>query len=184
MMTRRLLVGALATVASGCYGQFALTRKLYEWNGSLGNKFLNTVVMWAFMIIPVYAVVSFVDLIVLNLVEFWTGSNPMATLQHDDGSQTRLTRLTPDLVRLERLVAGVVTHSIDLQRSGEGAVMALDQSGDVLRQAETLENGAIVAVEGPNRFEWSAAEVQRMSSARSVAVAVAQRLPVGALASR
>ena len=63
---------------AGCYGKFALTTKLYKWNGSLGDKFVNSVVMWVLMIIPVYSLVGFIDLVILNVIEFWTGKNPMA----------------------------------------------------------------------------------------------------------
>ncbi|MBN2423543.1 MAG: DUF3332 domain-containing protein [Calditrichaceae bacterium] len=63
---------------TGCYGKFELTKRLYKWNGSQGDKFVNSVVMWVLMIIPVYIIVGFVDFVILNVVEFWTGKNPMA----------------------------------------------------------------------------------------------------------
>ena len=63
---------------TGCYGKFALTTKLYKWNGSLGDKWVNTIVMWVLMIVPVYSLVGFVDFAILNVIEFWTGKNPMA----------------------------------------------------------------------------------------------------------
>lgn len=71
------LVFSVTTVSS-CYGKFLLTRKLYTWNGTVGNKFVNSLVMWVLIIIPVYGIVNFVDLVILNTVEFWTGNNPMA----------------------------------------------------------------------------------------------------------
>lgn len=61
-----------------CYGPFVLTKKLYRWNGSLGNKYVNSIVFWALLIVPVYGIVGFVDFAVLNTVEFWTGKNPLA----------------------------------------------------------------------------------------------------------
>lgn len=68
----------------GCYGSFALTKKVHEWNGSLGDKWLNTVVMWILLFVPVYNATTFIDFVVLNTVEFWTGSNPLAM---QDGQQ-------------------------------------------------------------------------------------------------
>jgi hypothetical protein len=62
----------------GCFGKFALTRMIYEWNDSLGNNFLKSLVMWVLIIIPVYAIAGFVDIVLLNLIEFWSGSNPLA----------------------------------------------------------------------------------------------------------
>lgn len=78
-----LSVGVVLTIASSmmftsCIGSFALTNKLLTWNNQIGNKFLNEIVFFAFWIIPVYEVTSAADLIVLNTVEFWSGSNPIA----------------------------------------------------------------------------------------------------------
>lgn len=63
--------------ATGCYGSFALTKKIHTWNGSLGNKWLNTIVFWVLVIVPVYELVALGDAIIFNLIEFWTGSNPL-----------------------------------------------------------------------------------------------------------
>ena len=78
--TALLLSLTLVTVSvSSCYGRFALTRKIYTWNGSVSeNKFVQSLVFWGLNIIPVYGIGGFVDAVFLNLVEFWTGSNPMA----------------------------------------------------------------------------------------------------------
>ena len=82
-----VLVSLLTLSMSGCFGKFALTRKLYEFNGSLGNKWVNTIVMWAMCIVPVYSIVVFVDFVILNLVEFWTNSNPIAMLEGEEHRQ-------------------------------------------------------------------------------------------------
>lgn len=63
---------------SSCIGSFSLTNKVLSWNGGVGNKFVNELVFIAFHIIPVYEATVFVDLIVLNSIEFWTGSSPVA----------------------------------------------------------------------------------------------------------
>jgi hypothetical protein len=34
--------------------------------------------MWVMIIVPVYPIVGIVDFLVLNTLEFWTGSNPLA----------------------------------------------------------------------------------------------------------
>jgi len=63
---------------SGCYGKFNLTKKLYTWNGKIGDKWVNSIVMWVLFIVPVYEVVGFVDFVILNVIEHWTGKNPVA----------------------------------------------------------------------------------------------------------
>lgn len=73
-----LAVVLSASLLQGCFGSFNLTRKLYTWNDSLGDKFVKSLVMWVMLIIPVYSLAGLADLAILNLVEFWTGKNPMA----------------------------------------------------------------------------------------------------------
>lgn len=70
------LVGSMTL--SSCIGSFSLTKKVHEWNQNLGNKFVNELVFIAFCIVPVYEVVAFIDAIVINSIEFWSGSNPVA----------------------------------------------------------------------------------------------------------
>ena len=73
-----MLTLVLLSVSTSCYGKFSLSKKVYKWNGSLGNKFVKTAVMWGLWVVPVYEVAGMVDLWVLNVIEFWTGSNPVA----------------------------------------------------------------------------------------------------------
>lgn len=73
-----ILASFLALSLSGCYGSFALTKKVYKFNGSLGAEPVKTLVMWAFDIIPVYGFACFADVVIFNTLEFWTGSNPIA----------------------------------------------------------------------------------------------------------
>ena len=65
-------------MCSSCIGSFKLWNGLLEWNKSLGNKFVNELVFIALNIVPVYGIASFADILVLNTIEFWSGSNPMA----------------------------------------------------------------------------------------------------------
>ena len=114
-----MLITALALVSftTGCFGKFALTRKLYTWNDTVdSNKFVKTVLMWAFWIVPVYEVVGLADLFVLNLVEFWSGSNPVASMkQLPDG--------TVELVRDGATMRLVPTgeNRFDMFRNGQFA---------------------------------------------------------------
>ena len=47
---------------------------------SIGNKFVNELVYLACNIIPVYGVCYLADAVVINSIEFWSGSNPMASV--------------------------------------------------------------------------------------------------------
>lgn len=74
---------------NSCIGSFALTNRLLSWNRSIGNKIVNELVFFAFWVLPVYEVAAAADAIVLNSIEFWSGSNPMAMgtkkIQGEDG---------------------------------------------------------------------------------------------------
>lgn len=63
---------------SSCIGSFGLWSNLKDWNQGIGNKFVNEIVFLAFHIVPVYEVAYLADILVLNSIEFWSGSNPVA----------------------------------------------------------------------------------------------------------
>lgn len=65
---------------SSCVGSFGLFNRLSSWNQSIGNKFVNELVFLACNIIPVYGVAYLADVLVINSIEFWSGSNPMANV--------------------------------------------------------------------------------------------------------
>jgi hypothetical protein len=67
-----------STTLTSCIGSFQLTSKLLNWNKTIGDTFVNELVFIAFWILPVYEVSGLADLIVLNSIEFWSGSNPVA----------------------------------------------------------------------------------------------------------
>jgi hypothetical protein len=127
--TRAIALTTLLGVAgttSACYGKFALTRKVYELNGQItDNKFVHSLVMWAFQIIPVYGCAAAVDVVVLNLIEFWTGSNPMgADVKTDDGTTVSMKKEVKD---------GVETMTITATKEGQlQRTLVLVKKGDVI----------------------------------------------------
>lgn len=73
------LAGTLLFSLSSCFGDFALTKKVYKWNDSVVNdKMAKTLLFYGLNIIPVYSVAGTIDFFILNFLEFWNGSNPMA----------------------------------------------------------------------------------------------------------
>ena len=83
MRKRYLSVAVVLTLLASftftsCIGSFALSNKLLSWNKQIGNKFVNELVFFCFWILPVYEVTGLADVLVLNSIEFWSGSNPVA----------------------------------------------------------------------------------------------------------
>ena len=73
-----ILSGSL--LFSSCVGSFGLFNRLSSWNQGVGTKFVNELVFLAFNIVPVYGVAYLADALVINSIEFWSGSNPMASI--------------------------------------------------------------------------------------------------------
>ena len=69
---------ASSVLFSSCIGSFGLTNKLLDWNKNIDSKFVNELVFIAFWIVPVYEISALADVLVLNSIEFWSGSNPVA----------------------------------------------------------------------------------------------------------
>jgi len=104
---RRAAVLAFASAAvlgsTGCFGSFNLTRKLYGFNKSASDdKVVRELVFLGLNIIPVYSAASFIDAVVLNTVEFWTGTNPVqmsSTMRLDSATTVRKSVVADDSLR-------------------------------------------------------------------------------------
>jgi len=80
-MKKLFFASAIAgsVLLSGCLGQNALFNQVQDWNASATDeKFVDQGISFAFWIIPVYPLTLFADVIILNSIEFWTGSNPVS----------------------------------------------------------------------------------------------------------
>ena len=83
-MRRKLTIVAVALTLvcsmmfTSCIGRFALFNKVKDWNNQVGSKFVNELVFVAFWILPVYEITGIADVLVINSIEFWSGSNPVS----------------------------------------------------------------------------------------------------------
>lgn len=145
-----LVLAAIAFTQSACFGSFAATRALYNFNkGVSQDKWLQELVFLGLIILPAYSLFALGDIIIFNSIEFWGGSNPIRA----DGE--------PPRVREVMLADGSVAKFIDddagrriehgdktyyLQQS-EGGLAIVDESGNVLSSVREGENGAVVAAD-------------------------------------
>src|SRR5690606_34333436 len=73
------LLSIFGFTQTACMGSFNLTNGIYDWNeGATSSKIGNNIIFWAFVIVPVYEIALVLDAIIFNLIEFWSGSNPIA----------------------------------------------------------------------------------------------------------
>ena len=93
------LLLAVTIVLSSCIGSFQLTNRIKDWNSNLGNKFVNELVFLACHIVPVYEICIFVDAVVLNSIDFWTGKQALANagekkiVKNSEGQDIEITAL-------------------------------------------------------------------------------------------
>ncbi|WP_224242048.1 DUF3332 domain-containing protein [Hyalangium gracile] len=174
----------VSTQVSGCFGRFALTQAMWDFNKSVsGNKFIQWVVFLVMVIVPVYEIGVLVDALVINSIEFWTGSNPVSSVDSPDGD-TRVVRLSPqDTLRLSRdRESGVM--KVELERAGqptlvryfeplEDGMAVRDDAGALLIQAREQANGAVAVTD-------AAGTTMALHSAEAVAQARQVLLSEGA----
>jgi hypothetical protein len=69
-------------------GSFSAFNNLKDWNQSVSDsRFVNNLIFWGLNIIPVYGLYFFGDAIIFNVIEFWSGSNPIAMQDGDSEIQ-------------------------------------------------------------------------------------------------
>ena len=134
-----LLAGT--TTFAGCYGSFALTKKVHTWNGEASsNKFVQWLVFLGLNVIPVYGLAVVIDAFVANPIEFWTGDNPAAGVatrveKNSDGTAT-ITR-GDEVFTAVPVASDKVEIFKDGQRIGiaavteDGALVVTDETGAV-----------------------------------------------------
>ena len=93
------LLLAATIMFSSCIGSFQLTNKMKQINENIGDKWVNELVFAACCIIPVYEICLFVDAIVFNSIEFWTGKKALANkgekkiVKNNEGKNVEITAM-------------------------------------------------------------------------------------------
>lgn len=126
-----LLVGSMLATSTGCFGKFSLTQKLWGFNNSLGNKFLSTLLFWVFGIFQVYEISLFIDIVVFNLVEFWTGTNPIS--MKDGETIEKVAEVNGQPVKLTFSNRG---QDVTIEAGGKLFSLHVDETVAVLRNGE------------------------------------------------
>lgn len=134
MIPRRSVLAGMALLlgSAGCYGKFGLTKKVYDWNGSLGDKWLVWLVFLLLAFFPVYGLCLFIDALLFNTIEFWTGNNPMAiNTVAPDGTEVAITKVEgqPNVARVTTRTPGGETKTVFIEKLGEDAFAVRDEQG-------------------------------------------------------
>ena len=137
----------LAVGLTGCYGPFRLTKKLYDWNGSVGTKWVNEGVFLGMVIIPAYFFATLGDAIIFNSIEFWGGKNPIVAKNVKSiqaGEDQAVLSYTPETKRLrvDSFHGGKLNNTVIFEQETEGMV-ARNGKGEVIMKARTQDNGQV-----------------------------------------
>jgi len=140
----------LSTVSlQGCYGSFGLTKKVYKFNGSLGNKWINS--LFTFILGgPSYFISGTLDVLVFNLIEFWTGSSPVAAASstmdknYADGTRVHAERLPDGRLSVKLTTPTGIVHDVVLRQEENGISMN-SASGMWIASATQTQRGTVLA---------------------------------------
>ena len=147
-----VLVAAVGALSAGCFGNFQLTRKVYDMNKSIDDKYVRSAATWIFVIVPVYGFAALLDLIVFNVIEFWTGENPVAagpvTKVYAQGNGKTVLTLSRDgsatVAVIERYEGERLVSTLRVRDDGRGKVAAVETAAG----GKVREVSAVAASDG------------------------------------
>jgi hypothetical protein len=147
-----VLVAAVGALSAGCFGKFQLTRKVYDMNQSIDEKYVRSAATWIFVLVPVYGIAALLDLIVFNVIEFWTGENPVAeakvTKEYAQGNGRTVLTLSRDgsatVAVIDRYEGERLVSTLRVRDDGRGKVVAVETAAG----GEVREVSAVAASDG------------------------------------
>lgn len=151
-----LAVSLIGTSTAGCFGSFAATRWIWNFNKDIsGNKFIQWLVFLVLVIIPVYEIGGLIDIWILNSLEFWFGGGGTSAA---DGSDERVVELDggrwmhmkrDDAAQTMTVTVhdGEVARTVTMEVVGNGMRM-LDGTGAVIGAVRDADDGGLEVVDG------------------------------------
>ena len=133
----------LASIGTGCIGRFALSGKVRAFNlEATEDRWGREILFVCLYVIPVYPFAGTIDIIIVNSIEFWTGTNPIdngpsvtpVALNEwttDEGTQITMIHRGDDSIDVSLISIDGEERFLNLKRS-ENGVVASDASGEVL----------------------------------------------------
>ncbi len=178
-----VLVAALGALSAGCFGTFQLTRKLYDINRSIDEKYVRSAATWIF-VIP-YAVTGLLDFVIFNVIEFWSGENPVAvakvTKVYARGDGKAVLTLSRDgsatVAVIERYAGETLVSTLRIRDDGRGGVAAVETAaGKKVREVSAVaaSDGSVnvtVGTAAGRSTERYAAPAVRAQAARAARIA-------------
>jgi hypothetical protein len=133
----------ILSMGTGCIGNFGLSGKVRKFNLETSqDRWGREIVFVVLYVIPVYPFAGFLDIVVFNSIEFWTGTNPingsasvtpiaMDEWTTEDGTKVTMQGLPDNSIDVNVVKPNGDTRFFNLTRTDEG-VTARDEAGDVI----------------------------------------------------
>lgn len=162
---RNLVVMLLAAlILSGCVGRFNMVRKVYDFNMSAGDKWVNEIVFLGMTILPIYSIAALADAVVFNSIEFWTGNNPVALKVIDDGEyRAVLKHKDNNTIMLSVFKSFKPTAILSFEKTDAG-IIAKTKDGDILYKSISDGDGGVSVLDSSDQLVkyFSADEVAQL----------------------
>lgn len=153
---RHAVVAGLTTITlvtnTACFASFPLTRKLYNFNKGLGDKWVQELFFLATgVLLPVYGVAGLIDMVILNSMEFWTGKPALTS----SGPETKTKVMT----------VGNTTVTQTMTRSAEGKTMILEEkvNGAFARRTTLSQPVGVAMVTAQTTFADGRSETRSLT---------------------
>ena len=138
-MFAMVLTTLIPITTTGCFGQFALTRKVYAFNQDLSSdRWIRWFGFLAMSVFPIYWAASVIDLAFANSIEFWGGSNPLAASEPPtrhalgpNGEALTAILLGPGLIELRIVDRAGNRETLRVKREAD-SFAAYDEQGDLV----------------------------------------------------
>jgi len=139
----------MTLLSTSCLGSFSAFNSLRDWNdGVRHNKYLDNLIFWALNIVPVYGLFMAGDMLFFNVIEFWSGDNPIAMAEDDKDVQ--YAKLDEQEVKMTATKIHFTVEVLSGENEGETLEMvytpdnktwnAIDDNGEFIKLA-SMEDG-------------------------------------------
>ena len=176
MVALALVISMFALTNVACFGKFELTRKIYKFNeGISSDRFVRTLMMWVLWLIPVYEIGGFLDLLIFNLIELFSGSNPLAMLNDHtvmvaNGTNKALISRADNQIKIDFYEHDTFTGSTRVTMDEKGVVRAAGKLGSEGDFNAIYQNGALTINDKNGTETLSSSQVQARLEASGFAV--------------
>lgn len=131
------------SMGTGCIGNFGLSGKVRAFNLDVSqDRWGREIVFVVLYVVPVYPFAGFLDILVFNSIEFWTGKNPingsasvtpiaMDEWTTEDGTKVTMKGLPDNSIDVNVVKPDGETRFFNMTRTEEG-VTARDEAGNVI----------------------------------------------------